>query len=98
MGVAKQVAGSTDHSTSGTPSYMAPEVLGAQNHSYEVDYYALGVVAYELIMGRRPYSGKTRADILKSILQRQAQVPGDEDLCSPECANFINRVWMSLRR
>ena len=46
--------------TSGTPSYMAPEVLCKQNHNFAVDYYALGVIAYECMMGRRPYSGKSR--------------------------------------
>jgi serine/threonine protein kinase len=39
---------------------MAPEVMCRQNHSFEVDYYALGVILYELMMGRRPYLGKTR--------------------------------------
>jgi serine/threonine protein kinase len=31
---------------------MAPEVLCKQMHSYEVDYYAVGIIAYELMMGK----------------------------------------------
>lgn len=31
---------------------MAPEVLCKQVHSYEVDYYAIGIIAYELMMGK----------------------------------------------
>ena len=31
---------------------MAPEVLCKQNHTFAVDYYALGVIAYECMMGR----------------------------------------------
>lgn len=49
--------------TSGTPGYMAPEVMVRQNHSFAVDYYALGVIAYELMIGRRPYPGRSRPEI-----------------------------------
>lgn len=41
---------------------MAPEILARRNHSYSVDYYALGIIVYECIMGRRPYTGRTRKD------------------------------------
>ena len=31
---------------------MAPEVLCKQMHSFEVDYYAIGIIAHELMLGR----------------------------------------------
>jgi serine/threonine protein kinase len=31
---------------------MAPEVLNRQMHSYEVDYYAIGIIAHELMLGK----------------------------------------------
>jgi serine/threonine protein kinase len=40
--------------TSGTPGYMAPEVINRENHSFEVDYFALGVIAYECMLGKVP--------------------------------------------
>ena len=46
--------------TSGTPGYMAPEVMNRENHNYLVDYYAVGIIAYECMLGRRPYNGRTR--------------------------------------
>jgi len=36
---------------------MAPEVLSSQNHTYAVDYYALGVIIYELFFGKQPFYG-----------------------------------------
>jgi hypothetical protein len=39
---------------------MAPEVMCRQDHSFAVDYYAVGVIAYEFMMGKRPYFGKNR--------------------------------------
>jgi len=39
---------------------MAPEVMLRKAHSYTVDYFALGVIAFELMMGKRPYQGANR--------------------------------------
>ena len=44
-------------------SHLAPEVKCRQNHGPPVDYYAVGVIAYECMMGRRPYNGRSRKDI-----------------------------------
>jgi serine/threonine protein kinase len=68
--------------TSGTPGYMAPEVMCRQNHSFCADYFAVGVIAYELVMGRRPYVGKSRKEIRDEILARQVKIPDGSDYCS----------------
>ena len=49
--------------TSGTPGYMAPEVMCRQNHGLAADYFAVGVIAYECMQGRRPYVGRSRREI-----------------------------------
>jgi serine/threonine protein kinase len=56
--------------TSGTPGYMAPEVMCRQNHTTSVDYFAVGVMAYECMYGRRPYIGKSRKEIRDHILSK----------------------------
>jgi len=60
--------------TSGTPGYMAPEVMCRQNHTFSVDYYALGVIVYELITTKRPYLGRNRKEIRDAIIARQAML------------------------
>ena len=47
-------------SASGTPGYMAPEAINNKPQDFCVDYFALGVIVYELMMGERPYQGKNR--------------------------------------
>ena len=37
---------------------MAPEVMRGLNHTGSVDYFAVGIITYELMMGKRPYTGK----------------------------------------
>lgn len=45
---------------SGTPGYMAPEIMLNQNHGLNSDFFALGVIATELMTGKRPYRGKNK--------------------------------------
>lgn len=60
FGVARVFQTNNSSETSGTPGYMAPEVLCQQNHSFSVDHFAVGVIAYELMLRRRPYTGRNR--------------------------------------
>jgi serine/threonine protein kinase len=45
-----------------------------KNHSYAADYFAVGVMAYEFMLGKRPYVGKNRKEIRDQILSKQAAV------------------------
>jgi serine/threonine protein kinase len=71
FGVARIMMGDNSHETSGTPGYMAPEVMCRQNHGLTADYFAVGVIAYECMMGRRPYVGRNRKEIREQILCKQ---------------------------
>ena len=52
FGIARIVKTINYDETSGTPGYMAPEVLCRQNHGKTVDYFALGIIAYECMLGK----------------------------------------------
>lgn len=52
FGIAKVYQKENSSETSGTPGYMAPEVMCAKNHTIAVDYFALGVMGYEFMNGR----------------------------------------------
>lgn len=49
---------------------MAPEVVCRQPHSYSADLFAVGVIAYEFMMGKRPYLGRERKEIRDSMLAK----------------------------
>ena len=93
MGIAKILREDNNKDTSGTPGYMAPEVMCRQNHSYAVDYFALGVMLYEFMMGKRPYVGKTRKEIRDMIFAKQVQIQRNElpKGWSIEAADFVNK-------
>ena len=99
FGVAKFFQKENSSETSGTPGYMAPEVMCAQNHSYFVDFFAVGVMAFEFMYGVRPYLGKNRKEIKDLILAKQVQIkPGDiPEGWSIEAADFINKVIKNFK-
>ena len=94
FGIAKVYKKENFRETSGTLGYMAPEVLCAQNHTIAVDYFALGVIGYELMNGTRPYIGKNRKEIKERIMAKQVQVKKEQIPrgWSVESADFINRL------
>ena len=47
FGVARVLTPDNASETSGTPGYMAPEVMCRKNHGLAADYFAVGVIAYE---------------------------------------------------
>jgi serine/threonine kinase 32 len=67
----------------GSMAYMAPEILGKRGYSYQVDWWSLGICAYELIFGRRPFRGKTNADLTHRIAKERLTFPeNSERVCS----------------
>lgn len=57
--------------TLGTPAYMAPELLAGAAATPASDAYALGVMLFELLAGRRPHAADTLGELLKATAQQR---------------------------
>lgn len=77
----------------GSMAYMAPEILAKRGYSYQIDWWSLGVCAYELIFGRRPFRGRTNSDLTHSIVKDSLRFPEDgASKCSREGMQALRMV------
>lgn len=68
---------------------MAPEVISRTGYDFLVDYYALGVLVYELVVGAPPFIRTTNADLFYKILNRDVYFPGH---LSSKCKDFLKSL------
>ena len=94
FGIAKHYVVNNKKDTSGTIGYLAPEVLCNVNHNFSIDYYAVGIITYELMYGHRPYIGKNKHEVKQLILTRQAKIEFSDlpEGFSHDIADFINKL------
>lgn len=74
----------------GTIEYMAPEMIRSQTTNYKLDIWCLGVLLYEMVQGRPPFTGKNDQEKCNAILSGKA-LKYDEAI-SEECRSLITTI------
>ncbi|XP_076918334.1 phototropin-1-like [Bidens hawaiensis] len=59
----------------GTEEYIAPEIISGVGHSSAVDWWAFGILLYEMFYGYTPFRGKTRQRTFANILHKDLKFP-----------------------
>ena len=93
FGFCKKISGKT-YTTCGTPLYLAPEVILNRGHSWSVDYWSLGIMIYEMLVGHTPFyeHGMNKAELFQNIIRGKVYPPTD---VSPEVLSLLSGL---LRR
>jgi len=94
FGIAFRTGKFKERDGSGTPGYMSPESMFHKEQGPVSDCFALGVIAYECMLGKLPYCGKSRKEIKDKILSKQVQLKKNDvpQGWSLESADFINKL------
>ncbi|VAI16377.1 unnamed protein product [Triticum turgidum subsp. durum] len=67
----------------GTEEYIAPEIITGAGHTSAVDWWALGILLYEMLYGYTPFRGKTRQRTFANILHKDIRFPASISVSLP---------------
>ncbi|KAK7404505.1 hypothetical protein VNO78_05450 [Psophocarpus tetragonolobus] len=68
--------GQRSNSFVGTEEYVSPEVVRGDGHEFSVDWWALGILMYEMLYGTTPFKGKNRKETFRNVLTKPPEFVG----------------------
>lgn len=90
FGLAKDISKlGTTHTFCGTADFMAPEMVEKKSYSYSVDWWGLGILAYELLCGRNPFHNENRSRMFARICLDEPVFPPNLD---PNAVDFVKKL------
>uniref|UniRef100_A0A665VEH0 protein kinase C n=1 Tax=Echeneis naucrates TaxID=173247 RepID=A0A665VEH0_ECHNA len=94
FGLCKEGMGYGDRTSTfcGTPEFLAPEVLTDTSYTRAVDWWGLGVLIYEMLVGESPFPGDDEEEVFDSIVNDEVRYPR---FLSTEAIGIMRRL---LRR
>ncbi|CAK7339309.1 unnamed protein product [Dovyalis caffra] len=80
--------GERSNSFVGTEEYVSPEVVRGDGHEFAVDWWALGILSYEMLYGTTPFKGKNRKETFRNVLMKKPELIGKRN----ELTDLIERL------
>uniref|UniRef100_F6X5G2 non-specific serine/threonine protein kinase n=1 Tax=Xenopus tropicalis TaxID=8364 RepID=F6X5G2_XENTR len=81
-----------DKQVCGTPEYIAPEVILRQGYGKPVDWWAMGVILYEFLVGCVPFFGDTPEELFGQVISDEIAWPDGDDALPADAQDLISRL------
>ncbi|XP_029904853.1 microtubule-associated serine/threonine-protein kinase 3 isoform X2 [Myripristis murdjan] len=81
-----------DKQVCGTPEYIAPEVILRQGYGKPVDWWAMGIILYEFLVGCVPFFGDTPEELFGQVVSDDIIWPDGDDVLPADAQDMITRL------
>ncbi|KAJ8374742.1 hypothetical protein SKAU_G00053220 [Synaphobranchus kaupii] len=81
-----------DKQVCGTPEYIAPEVILRQGYGKPVDWWAMGIILYEFLVGCVPFFGDTPEELFGQVVSDEIIWPDGDDALPADAQDLITRL------
>ncbi|XP_029324172.1 microtubule-associated serine/threonine-protein kinase 4 isoform X3 [Mus caroli] len=78
-----------DKQVCGTPEYIAPEVILRQGYGKPVDWWAMGIILYEFLVGCVPFFGDTPEELFGQVISDEINWPEKDEAPPPDAQELI---------
>lgn len=82
-----------EYSVVGTLDYIAPEVISDETYTSSIDWWAFGILLYEMLYSTTPFKGSTKAETIENLLDLSKEPTFPEEIpVSAEAKDLLQRL------